>query len=135
MSVVCAEARGTVTHRTTVTTGVVVRRARVRRRDAGLDQCCCASRLFACSASFARTNRLSDSSEAAARTAVRAKSAKVAKAREGPRRPAKAREEPQPQEWWFGAPASAGAMLVSISFAVLRVSRNCSWQRTRRTFA
>ncbi|WP_373059729.1 hypothetical protein, partial [Gemmatimonas sp.] len=71
-----------------------MRHARVRRRDAGIVQCCCASRLFACSASFARTCRLSDSSEAAARTAVRAKSAKIAKAREAQ----------QPQEWWFGAP-------------------------------
>ncbi|WP_373069971.1 hypothetical protein, partial [Gemmatimonas sp.] len=78
-----------------------------------------------CSASFARTCRLSDSSEAAARTAVRAKSAKIAKAREAQ----------QPQEWWFGAPRSAGVMSVSILLAVLRVSRNCSWQRTRRTFA
>ncbi len=31
--------------RRTATTGVVVRRARVRRRDAGIDQFCCASRL------------------------------------------------------------------------------------------
>ncbi len=125
MSVVCAEARGTVTHRSTGTTGGVVRHAWVRRRDAGIDQCCCSSRLFACSASFARTSRLSDNSEAAARTAVRAKSAKIAKAREAQ----------QPQEWWFGAARSAGVMPVSISFVVLRVSRSCSWQRTRRTFA
>ena len=43
---------------------------------------CCASRLFACSASFARTSWLSDNSEAASSTAVRAKNAKLAKARE-----------------------------------------------------
>jgi len=73
MSVVCAEARGTGTLRSTVTTGAVVRRARVRRRDAHIDQFCCSSRFFACSASFARTCRLSDSSEAAARTEVSAK--------------------------------------------------------------
>ncbi|WP_373064804.1 hypothetical protein, partial [Gemmatimonas sp.] len=89
------------------------------------DQCCCSSRLFACSASFARTGGLSDSAAAAARTAVRAKSAKIAKAREAQ----------QPQEWWFDAPRSAGVMPVSIIFVVLRVSRNCSWPRTRRTFA
>ncbi len=47
---------------------------------------CCASRRFACSASFARTSWLSDRSAAAASTAVRAKSAKIAKI-------ARAREE------------------------------------------
>jgi len=40
---------------------------------------CCASRFFACSASFARTSWLSDRSVAAASTAVRAKSVKIAK--------------------------------------------------------
>jgi len=48
MSSVCAEARGTVTCRSTVITGVVVRHARVRRRDARIDQFCCASRVVAC---------------------------------------------------------------------------------------
>ncbi len=88
MSVVCAEACGTVTHRSTVSKGIVVRHARVRQRDARSDQFCCSSRLFACFANFARTSRVSDSSTAAARTAVRAKSAKIAKAH----------EEQQPQE-------------------------------------
>ena len=125
MSSVCAEARGTVTCRSTVITGVVVRHARVRRRDARIDQFCCASRVVACSVSFARTGRLSDSSGAAARTAVRAKSAKIAKAREAQ----------QSQEWWFGAPRSVGAMPISVTFAVLRVSRNSSWRITRQTFA
>jgi len=46
---------------------------------------CSASRRFACSASFARTSSLSDRSVAAASTAVRAKSAKIAKAREAQR--------------------------------------------------
>jgi len=76
-------------------------------------------------ASFARTGRLSDRSEAAACTAVRAKSAKIAKAREAQ----------QSQEWWFGAPRSVGAMPISVTFAVLRVSRNSSWRITRQTFA
>jgi len=102
-----------------------VRRARVRRRDARIDQFSCSSRLFACFASFARTSQLSDSSEAAARTAVRAKSAKIAKAR----------EEQQPQEWWFDAPRSAGVMSVcaDISSAAgsnRRSFRTCSTRST-----
>jgi len=53
------------------------------------DSECCSSRLFACSASFARTSWLSDRAVATASTAVRAKSAKIAKAR----------EEQQHHEW------------------------------------
>ncbi|WP_373068934.1 hypothetical protein [Gemmatimonas sp.] len=82
--------------------------------------------MLLCFASFARTCRLSDSSdssEAAARTAVRAKSAKIAKAREAQ----------QPQEWWFDAPRFAGAMPVSIIFAVLREARVVHRKTTLRT--
>ena len=95
MSVFCAEARGTVLYRRTATTGVVVRRAPsvgtipisiIVLFFASLRV---ASRRFACSASCARTSWLSDHSAAAASTAVRAKSAKIAKAH----------EEQQHHEW------------------------------------
>gem|GEM_PF-3560721 len=55
----------------------MVRRAPVRRHDSHFQYY--ASRRFACFSSFARTRWLSDRSAAAASTAVRAKSAKIAK--------------------------------------------------------